>query len=67
MENGSNTPDFLLAGFLMGCLENWNEYVKAREIWYGRVPTAASAAAVRSLESLEAPDPGAQGGQINAG
>jgi hypothetical protein len=35
-ENESNTPDFLLAGYLLRCLNNFNETVKAREIWYGR-------------------------------
>lgn len=36
MENGSNTPDFILADYLVGCLESYNETVKAREKWYGR-------------------------------
>lgn len=35
-ENGSNTPDFLLASYLRGCLENWNKHVNWREGWYGR-------------------------------
>jgi len=34
-ENDSNTPDFLLARYLMGCLDNWNATVKARDDWYG--------------------------------
>jgi len=36
MENGSDTPDFLLAQYLRGCLENFNTVVKARSRWYGR-------------------------------
>lgn len=36
MENGSNTPDFILAKFLLGCLTAWNEGVMAREQWYDR-------------------------------
>ena len=36
MENGSNTPDFILAKFLKACLDAWNEAVDARENWYGR-------------------------------
>lgn len=35
-ENPSNTPDFILAGFLLGCLAAWNAGVKERERWYGR-------------------------------
>lgn len=35
-ENGSNTPDFILAQFLIGCLAAWNAAVTRRETWYGR-------------------------------
>lgn len=35
-ENGSNTPDFILAAYLRGCLESFNAAVVAREKWYGR-------------------------------
>lgn len=35
-ENGSNTPDFLLAEYLIGCLLLWNAMVTKREEWYGR-------------------------------
>jgi len=38
MENGSNTPDFMLANYLVGCLKLWNSTLKWREKWYGRVP-----------------------------
>ena len=36
MENESNTPDFILAQFLKGCLESFNTAVQQRETWYGR-------------------------------
>jgi len=36
VENGSNTPDFMLADYLMNCLEVWEETVNKREKWYGR-------------------------------
>lgn len=36
IENGSDTPDFILAEYLTGCLENWDRSVKIREKWYGR-------------------------------
>lgn len=32
-ENESDTPDFLLAEYLVACLENWNNIVKKREAW----------------------------------
>lgn len=35
-ENDSNTPDFLLAGYLNACLILWNEYTRKREDWYGK-------------------------------
>lgn len=35
-ENDSDTPDFILAQFLLGCLAAWNHSVKRREQWYGR-------------------------------
>lgn len=35
IENGSNTPDFLLAEYLQGCLDLWNKSVNARDKWYG--------------------------------
>ena len=37
-ENGSDTPDFILAEYLMGCLVVFDDAVKAREKWYGREP-----------------------------
>ncbi len=38
IENGSDTPDFMLARYLTDCLKAWNTGVKAREKWYGRGP-----------------------------
>jgi hypothetical protein len=35
-ENGSNTPDFILANYLISCLETYNSTIKEREKWYGR-------------------------------
>lgn len=37
-ENGSNTPDFLLADYLTDCLAVFDKTVTAREKWYGRGP-----------------------------
>jgi hypothetical protein len=35
-ENGSDTPDFILADYLSGCLDNFDRIVRWREKWYGR-------------------------------
>jgi len=34
-ENGSNTPDFILAEYLTNCLENFDNTIKKRTVWYG--------------------------------
>ena len=35
-ENASNTPDTVLAGYLLSCLAAWNVGVQQRETWHGR-------------------------------
>lgn len=35
-ENASNTPDFILAGFLQSCLLAFDTAVQQRETWCGR-------------------------------
>jgi len=35
-ENDSNTPDFLLANYLVRCLETFAIATNNREDWYGR-------------------------------
>ena len=37
MESGSNTPDFILADYLLMCLTAYDLAVNAREQWYGRI------------------------------
>lgn len=36
LENGSDTPDFLLSEYLVKCLDIFDEIVSKREVWYGR-------------------------------
>lgn len=36
LENGSDTPDFILAQYLLRCLETFNHTIRAREQWHGR-------------------------------
>lgn len=35
-ENGSNTPDFILAEYLTDCLAAFDKASRARERWYGK-------------------------------
>ena len=34
-ENGSNTPDFILAEYLLHCLDIFDKMVQSRDAWYG--------------------------------
>ena len=36
LENKSNTPDFILADYLITCLKNFEKTSKRREKWYGK-------------------------------
>jgi hypothetical protein len=36
LENESDTPDFILAEYLVNCLKAFNESSRAREKWYGK-------------------------------
>jgi hypothetical protein len=50
-ENASRTPDFVLANYLLRCMEAFALAVHARDSWYGFKPWTA-------LEKpLPAPDP----------
>lgn len=42
LENDSDTPDYILASYLLGCLEVFERTTEAREAWYGRKTTAAN-------------------------
>ena len=35
-ENASDTPDFILAEYLVACLDAFDQAVRQREKWYGR-------------------------------
>lgn len=39
LEGRSDTPDFILAQYLIGCLHAWNAATLARDQWSGRKPT----------------------------
>jgi hypothetical protein len=50
-ENGSDTPDFILAKFLVQCLAAFNETSRARETWYGK------ALRIGGVTDIAQPDP----------
>lgn len=35
-ENGSDTPDYILADYMVDCLAAFDKTLQAREKWYGR-------------------------------
>jgi hypothetical protein len=39
-ENGSATPDFILSGYLIDCLEAYDRALQAREKWSSRADTS---------------------------
>lgn len=43
MENGSDTPDFILAEYFIDCLGAFDKATNRRERWYGRGPDTTSA------------------------
>lgn len=47
-ESESNTPDWILADFLMGALDAFDGSIRQRERWYGRNPNASPAAPAES-------------------
>jgi len=42
MENASNTPNFILAEYLTGCLSLFDTAIRQREKWYDTWETLAS-------------------------
>lgn len=52
-ENETNTPDFILAEYMMEALGAFERAVKAREKWYGRVPASYGSGPVPTLEPVK--------------
>lgn len=42
-ENGSNTPDYILAEFLEDCLRSFDKALQQRDAWYGNAPVVPQA------------------------
>lgn len=54
VENGSDTPDFMLASYLIGCLRVYEATVKKRDAWFGFVPFTRSSAEQKSAAAENA-------------
>lgn len=59
IENGSNTPDFILAIYIHKCLSAFNEAVCAREQWYGckSIPGSPHLSCGEAARSNDSPVP----------
>lgn len=57
-ENGSDTPDFILADFLEGCLNLFDSAIKTREKWYGRNIIKPNEASTASASTPQYSQPG---------
>lgn len=56
-ENESNTPDFILAGYMHDCLKAFNLATQQRETWHGRDARPTS-----TVESIKVHSPDAEQG-----
>lgn len=51
MENGSDTPDFILADYLVSCLTSFNEITKRRDKWHGFSPFATGRVPIEPIKT----------------
>lgn len=51
LENGSDTPDFILADYVSKCLKTFDETIQAREQWYGRNLKRTEQEIIQNLET----------------
>lgn len=56
-ENGCNTPDFILAEYLIDCLKTFDKAVNRREEWYGREVNRLSGAFDPPSQSAKGVEP----------
>jgi hypothetical protein len=53
-ENGSNTPDYILADYLICCLRALDAAVNNRAAWYGKIETPGGGLTITAqLQSAE--------------
>lgn len=56
-ENGSDTPDFILAEYLNNCLKIFNDTLTKREKWYGRTSNGITIVSVSGSLTSSIPVP----------
>lgn len=65
-ENASNTPDYVLAGFLMMSLEAFDAAAMARDAFYGIRPSPGTAVGVATHDEIQRVIDGIQGAMRDA-
>jgi hypothetical protein len=58
MENGSDTPDFILAEYLTDCLAAFDKIIRERRRWYGGSKEPVTPATVEELNAILNPPEG---------
>lgn len=53
-ENGSDTPDFILANYLADCLAAFDKTVRARDRWYGVQLSPLAVSSAKGVEGMTA-------------
>ena len=55
IENGSDTPDFILAEYVKACVEAFDQAVRVREKWYGR--KVGNGISILGYDPIDGPGP----------
>jgi len=63
-EQGSNTPDFILAQYLVDCLDAFDRAANARENWYSADRNPPETEQPRDAVSASIPNGGSCGGNL---
>lgn len=51
-ENDTDTPDFILAKYLEGCLRNFSQAVNARDDWYDKAGIIVCACGLNEIINI---------------
>ena len=52
-ENASNTPDFILAEYLMKCLDTYSLTVQRRDAWYSKSMPLPPSELLKELDDIK--------------
>lgn len=64
-ENQSNTPDYILAEYMLGCLESYNKAVQARDVWFGFHPFSRNPSEIGSTGTYPLDGAESEGGEMD--